>query len=119
MASDTVSNLPEPPHEEDSEAARRPNGHADFTIRTPDPEEGPDMSVLRLGRRPPPELPLQVFGDVWGNWIKEAAEAAAAPVDYVALPLLAAASSVIGHARWPMAWPGWEEPPHLWAGAVG
>src|SRR4051794_12490887 len=104
---------PEPSPQAEPEAGHGPNGHADFIIRPPDPEDGPDMSVLRLGRRAPPPLPLQVFGDVWSTWIIQAAQAAAAPVDYVALPLLASCSSVIGHARWAVAWPGWEEPPHL------
>jgi len=59
----------------------------------------PDLSVLRLNRRPPPRLPLAVFGP-WGNWITGAAEAAACPPDYVMAPLLAAASALIGNARW-------------------
>ena len=47
------------------------------------------------------------------------ATAAACPVDYVAAPLLASVSTLIGHARWAQAWPGWIEPPHLWMVAVG
>jgi hypothetical protein len=76
------------------------------------------MSVLRLHRRSPPALPLDVFGP-WGDWIVEAAEAAACPIDYVAMPLLAVASVLIGHARWAQATPGWMEPPHLWVASVG
>jgi Protein of unknown function (DUF3987) len=49
----------------------------------------------------------------------EPSEAAACPSDYVAVPLLASASVLIGHARWPQATPGWAEPPHLWVAAVG
>ena len=79
----------------------------------------PDMAVLRLHRRPPPALPLAVFGEEWGRWIADAAEAAACPPDYVAVPLLAAVSALIGHARWAQATPGWSEPPHLWMAAVG
>jgi hypothetical protein len=79
----------------------------------------PDMGVLRMHRRPPPKLPIEVFGDVWGSWITTAAEAAACPSDYVAAPLLASVSALIGHARWAQATPGWAEPPHLWLGAVG
>ncbi len=79
----------------------------------------PDMAVLRLHRRPPPPLPLAVFGDEWGRWIADAAEAAACPPDYVAVPLLASVSAVIGHARWAQATPGWSEPPHLWMADVG
>ncbi|MDE2333321.1 MAG: DUF3987 domain-containing protein, partial [Rhodospirillales bacterium] len=31
----------------------------------------------------------------------------------------AAASALIGHARWARATPGWREPPHLWLASVG
>jgi Protein of unknown function (DUF3987) len=79
----------------------------------------PDMGVLRLHRRRPPEPPLAVFGPEWRQWIEAAAEAAACPPDYVAAPLLAAASALIGNARWARATPGWSEPPHLWCASVG
>ena len=79
----------------------------------------PDMGVLRLRRRPPPPLLLEVFGETWGQWLLDAAAAAACPVDYVAGPLLASVSTLIGNARWAQAWPGWDEPPHLWAVVVG
>lgn len=93
---------------------------ATFIVHDSPPGWGaPDMTVLRLGRRAPPLLPLNVFGPAWANWIEAAAKAAAAPPDYVALPLLAAASALIGHARWAQATPGWREPPHIWAGTVG
>ncbi len=81
--------------------------------------EAPDLSVLHLHRRPPPPLTLDVFGLHWGRWITEAAAAAACPPDYVAAPLLAAASVMIGNARWAQAAPGWREPPHLWCASVG
>jgi hypothetical protein len=79
----------------------------------------PDMGALRLHRRPPPVLPLAVFDPRWAAWVEAVAEAAACPPDYVAAPLLASASALIGHARWAQATPGWAEPPHLWFGAVG
>jgi hypothetical protein len=77
------------------------------------------MAVLRHDRRPPPKFPISAFGPRWADWITTAAEAAACPPDYVAAPLLAAASALIGHARWAQATPGWKEPPHLWLAAVG
>ena len=77
------------------------------------------MGVLRLRRRPPPALPLEVFGETWKQWLLDAAAAAACPVDYVVAPLLASVSTLIGNARWAQAWPGWSEPPHLWAVVVG
>jgi hypothetical protein len=64
-------------------------------------------------------LPLDIFGDRWARWIQDAGEAAVAPADYVVAPLLAAASALIGNARWAQAWQGWKEPPHLWCAAVG
>lgn len=87
----------------------------------PDPDllADPDMSLLRLSRRPPPTLPLEVFGNLWPTWIIQAAEAAACPPDYVVAPLLASVSALIGNARWPQGTPGWAEPPHLWCGVVG
>lgn len=84
----------------------------------PPPWAEPDMAVLRLHRRPPPALPITVFGK-WEKWIAGAAEAASCPPDYVAVPLLASVSTLIGHARWAQATLGWAEPPHLWFGAVG
>jgi hypothetical protein len=81
--------------------------------------EVPDLSVLRLARRAPPALPLDIFGDWWARWLVEAAKGAACPVDYVASNLLAASSAVLGNARWAQAHPKWREPPHLWSGDVG
>ena len=63
----------------------------------------PDLSVLRLRRRPPPHLPLTVFGPAWETWIVNAAAAASCPPDYVAAPLLASISALIGHSRWAQA----------------
>jgi hypothetical protein len=79
----------------------------------------PDLTVLQLHRRPPPPLPLEVFGDQWAQWLTANAHASACPVDYVASALLSAASALIGHARWPQATRTWAEPPHLWACNVG
>jgi Uncharacterized conserved protein len=85
----------------------------------PEPWAEPDLTIARLGRRPPPPLPLDLFGPHWSAWITRTAEAGATAPDYVASNLLAAASALIGNARWPQATPGWREPPHLWIGAVG
>src|ERR1051326_4866668 len=79
----------------------------------------PDMSILQPERPRAPKLPLAALGPAWAEWITAAAEAAACPADYVAAPLLAAASALIGHARWAQATPGWMEPPHLWLAVVG
>ena len=83
------------------------------------PPLDPDMSVLRLGTRPPPKFPLHLLGPGWDRWVFDAAEAAGAAVDYVVGPLLALVSTLIGNSRWARAWLGWEEPPNLWIGSVG
>jgi hypothetical protein len=80
----------------------------------------PDMTMLRLSRRPPPLLPFsEVFGDAWGQWVLQTAQAAGCSPDYVGMPLLATASALIGNARWAQATPGWSEPPHIWTCVVG
>ncbi len=84
-----------------------------------EPPPKPDLRVLRLHRRAPPRLPLAVFGAEWRRWIEDAAEAAATSPDYVAAPLLASGSATIGNARWAQAYPGWQEPPHVWTCSVG
>jgi hypothetical protein len=86
-------------------------GEADVTS----PAVEIDITILRLNRRPPPPLPLAVFGASWWDWIGGAAKAACCPPDYIAAPLLASASALIVNARWARAWPGWDEPPHLMA----
>ena len=85
----------------------------------PEPWGTPDMSVIGTGRRAPPALPLNLFGDAWARWLVTTAEAAACPVDYVAMSLVTTASALIGNARWPQAGEGWTEPPHLWVCIVG
>ena len=63
----------------------------------------PDMTVVNPERPPAPVMTpdelRQVFGP-WADWMEAAAEVKSAPVDYVALSLLTAASAVIGNARW-------------------
>src|SRR5690242_19177119 len=81
--------------------------------------EVPDLSVLNLCRRSPPRLDLGVFGPSWAQWVRDAASAATCPPEYAVAPLLAAASALIGNARWAHATPRWSEPAHLWCASVG
>lgn len=78
----------------------------------------PDPSVLRSGRRKPPDFPIDVLGP-WKDWALAAAEGANAPVDYTAANLLAAAAALIGSARQVEPWRPWTEPCVLWIGVVG
>ena len=79
----------------------------------------PDMSVLKAGRRNPPKFPVEALGLFWGCWVEEMAEAASAPADYVAAPLLASAAALIGNSCAVSPFPNWTEPSVLWTAAVG
>ncbi len=80
----------------------------------------PEARFLRPELPRPPEMPLEdVFGPIWAAWIKRAAEAKAAPPDYVAAGLLSVAGATIGNTRWASPWAGWAEPPIIWAMAIG
>ncbi len=89
------------------------------SARASTPPATPEMGFLSRTRLPAPRLPLDAFGPWWARWLEQAAAGANAPPDYVALPLLAAASALIGNARWARGWHGWFEPPALWCASVG
>jgi len=57
----------------------------------------------------------------WARYVRDTADAKNAPPDFVAVPLLAAASALIGNARWakPYAASDWLEMPNLWLATVG
>ncbi|SDF54316.1 YfjI family protein [Rhodobacter capsulatus] len=82
----------------------------------------PDLSLLNPVRPPPPVLSDAhfdwIFGP-WASWLRTAAAAKGAPLDYVALGLLTTASALIGNARWPLPFEGWDDPPILWGMLVG
>jgi hypothetical protein len=95
---------------------RRPiTGHHETKPKYPTP----NMDVLSDGRYAAPPFPTAVLGDFWSDWVSRAALAANVPPDYVAMPLLATASALIGNSRWAMAWDGWSEPAVLWCASVG
>lgn len=79
----------------------------------------PDMSVLKEGREPPPQPPLELLGDAWAAQICNIALAKGAPPDYVLAAVLSAAASLIGNARCFEVWPGWREPCAIWMALVG
>ena len=77
-----------------------------------------DLSMLAEGRPNPPPFPVAILGP-WKEWIASAAESKSAPVDYVVMPLLVAAGSLIGNSRVAQAFGEWTEPPVLWGANVG
>lgn len=66
----------------------------------------------------PPEFPVDVLGPVWSKWVIGQAEAAGAPVAYVAVSLIVAAAGLNGNAR-RVSHGDWVEPSILWTMLVG
>ncbi len=79
----------------------------------------PDLSILRLGRVAPPEFESNYLPPFWSRFVSDVAESTGTPPDFVAMPLLAAASGLVGNSRWVQPWGGWTEPPTLWVATVG
>lgn len=98
-----------------AEAQAKANGRA----ATEEPWPEPDLSILSPHREPAPAFPLDVLGPAWAAWVVAAAESKAAPVDYVALALLASAGAILANHRHASPWAGWAEPPIIWAAVVG
>src|SRR3954451_11208008 len=98
-----------PPHDGAAAAAIRRimDGAADVT---PEPWPEPDRRLLEAQVSPAPPF-FDVLPAGWSEWAHASAEGASCSVDYVALPLLAVAGSLIGNARWGQPWAGWTEPP--------
>lgn len=80
----------------------------------------PDMSVLSGGRRPPPTMPVEMFGPAW-PLLCDMAQGAGSPVDYLGISFLAVVASLIGGKRRvkPYTEADWSEPCILWIGLVG
>jgi len=79
----------------------------------------PDISVLEETDLQPPNLPLEVFGKDWAEWIQNTAKCASAPPDYVAIALITASAGLIGNARRCSPWEGWSEATAFWSCLVG
>ena len=78
----------------------------------------PNLSILDIDA-PPPKLPISIFSPPIADWLIKTAEGRAAPVDYVAGTLLAAAASLIGNSRKVSPWESWSEPCILWISLIG
>lgn len=80
--------------------------------------ETPDLSLVHLPTPAVPKLPIEIFGEAWGEWIKAAAAAHNAPEDYIAASLLGVAGALMGNARQVVSG-SFKEPPLLWMMLVG
>jgi hypothetical protein len=78
-----------------------------------------DPALLDDGRPAVPAFPLDVLPTFWRAWARDTAQAAGAPVDYVALSLIAAVAGLCGVGVRVQPSPGWQEPLVLWQALVG
>jgi uncharacterized protein DUF3987 len=81
--------------------------------------EAPDESMLENRRGVLPEFPQGIFSPRLSNWLTRASRGAGTQVDFVALPMLGVASSLIGKARRVQASTSWIQPCTLWVAIVG
>src|SRR4051812_40533035 len=66
-----------------------------------------DPALLEDGRGGVPGFPLDVLPPEWRRWVRDSAEAAGAPVDYVAQGLLASVAAVCGAGVMARIIPAW------------
>jgi hypothetical protein len=79
----------------------------------------PDLSLLDDRRGELPPFPLDVFSPPWQEWATNSAQGAGTAIDYVVVPLLSVASSLIGTSRRVRASRSWSEPFTVWSVEVG
>lgn len=79
----------------------------------------PDLSLLDDRRAERPAFPDDVLPPFWQAWARHVACGASAPIDYVALSLLTATSSLLGGIRHIAPLPSWREPFVLWTAMAG
>jgi hypothetical protein len=80
--------------------------------------EAPDESLLEDRRGVQPQFPRDVFPSGLSDWLSRASRGAGTLLDHVAVPMLGAASSLIGKARCIQASSSWVEPLTLWTTVV-
>ena len=79
----------------------------------------PDLSLLDERCAERPAFPDDVLPSFWQAWARHVACGTGAPVDYVALSLLTATSSLLGGIRHIAPLPSWREPFVLWTAMAG
>jgi hypothetical protein len=77
------------------------------------------MSLLGDDSPEPPPFTDDLLPPAGAQLVREMAEEASVPPDYVAGSLLSFISAALGNARWASPLPSWAEPPHLWVAAIG
>src|SRR4051812_20400998 len=78
-----------------------------------------DAAFLEGTRPAVPAFPLDLLSPLWRDWVRDTAHSTDAPVDYVALSLLAAVAGLGGGGAVVRIGPRWAEPLVLWQALVG
>jgi hypothetical protein len=78
-----------------------------------------DAAFLEGTRLAVPAFPLELLSPFWRDWVRDTAQSADAPIDYVALSLLAAVAGLGGAGAVVRIGPRWAEPLVLWQALVG
>ncbi len=78
-----------------------------------------DTTLLEERRGAVPAFPLDLLPPPWRDWIADTAGSAGAPVDYVALSVLAAVAGLCGAGAAVRVTEAWREPMVLWPALVG
>ena len=78
----------------------------------------PDMSIINRNQLAAPPFPIELLGPAQ-DWVRAAAAARNAPVDFVALGLIATAAGLLGPSIQVSPWGDWKERSILWACLIG
>ena len=81
--------------------------------------DNPDLSLMDDRRGELPPFPLDALSPNWQDWAKRSSHGAGTAIDYVVVPLLGIASSLIGTARRLKASTSWSQPLTLWTAQLG
>lgn len=109
--------LPEPPPETASEGGEDWGAAAVPAAEAPATAEAVVETPVRAGRTVDP-FPVEVLPQPLQCFVSEVARSLPCPLDFVAVPLLAAMGAAIGTSREIRAKAGWEEGPRLYCGVV-
>jgi len=88
-------------------------------IKLVDTWSEPDSGLIKDSKIPPPEFPLDIYPENIRKVITDVAASKAAPVDFIASPLLGIVAGAIGNARLSVPYTGWEEHSIIWIIMVG
>ncbi len=78
-----------------------------------------EPSLLEDARGPVPAFPLELLPPFWRDWVAATARSAGAPIDHVALSVLAAVAGLAGARAQVRLTPHWVEPLVLWLAMIG